>query len=78
MNVYIKYFGRAGELAETESENLDLPENITSGEFKEILIQRKPALAELSFQLAVNHKLHTEEKLKDGDKLAVLPPFAGG
>ena len=38
-----------------------------------------PALKKYSYKIAVNQEIITEEKkLKDGDEVSFLPPFAGG
>ncbi len=38
-----------------------------------------PSLAELSFRIAVNHTLVSENTpLLDNDEVALLPPFSGG
>ena len=38
-----------------------------------------PALKKYTYKIAVNQEIITEEKkLKDGDEVAFLPPFAGG
>lgn len=38
-----------------------------------------PAIVHYSYRMALNNELITDDaKLKDGDEVACLPPFAGG
>lgn len=51
--------------------NLDELQKSLTGEF--------PDLLKYMYQLSVNQKLVSgNETLKDGDEIALLPPFAGG
>ncbi len=78
MNIDIKYFGQAGEIAGTDRETLEVPTGMDTSELKEFLKTRSPGFRNLSYQVAVNKELNVKRELRDGDEIAVLPPFAGG
>lgn len=46
---------------------------------KTYIFEKTPELKGLSFQVSVNQEITQDNlKLKDGDEVALLPPFAGG
>jgi molybdopterin converting factor subunit 1 len=66
-------------------EEIDLPvhEYISLGKLKDILKNRFPAISESldkkSIMISVNHELATDKTvIRDGDEVALLPPFSGG
>jgi molybdopterin converting factor subunit 1 len=81
MNVTVKLFARAKDLAGTESVCVDLPEGATVAELRQRLTAQFPALAGLLQRSAIG---------VDGDfaadrtpvsasaEIAVLPPVSGG
>ncbi|WP_437395256.1 MoaD/ThiS family protein [Flagellimonas lutimaris] len=78
MKVTVKYFGLVAEAAEKFEEVMELNGQLTALELKEqclngLLIEDKD-----SVQIAVNQNLDDKTTLKDGDEVALLPPFAGG
>ncbi|HRH56908.1 MAG TPA: MoaD/ThiS family protein [Chitinophagales bacterium] len=60
--------------------NLEFVTNTTNTRTLNHNLQKDfPALKKYSYKIAVNQEIITEEKkLKDGDEVAFLPPFAGG
>ncbi len=69
-----------GILAEKAAEDELLLENISSlKDLKEYLFGRYPSFADYKFRISVNQTLiEGNKKLKEGDEVALLPPFAGG
>lgn len=77
MKIELKYFGVLAEIAKRHTEVVDVSDSITS-EALNSEISEKYGFKDLDYRLAVNHKLNSEENLKNGDEIAFLPPFAGG
>ncbi len=78
MKLKIKYFGMLSEIAENDSEFLEL-NPISVSELKKVLQERYPKFITMNFKIAVNHSLVDESaSLKNNDEIALLPPFAGG
>ena len=74
----VKYFGMIAEIAGASENEIELSDSTLFG-LREHLIGSIPKLNEMSFQIAVNHKISSVELvLKEEDELAILPPFAGG
>ncbi|WP_420577238.1 MoaD/ThiS family protein [Ekhidna sp.] len=78
MTVTIKYFGAVEEVTGIVEESLAIDESQSLEDIKQQLLSKYAGMNELSFQLAVNQTLTESTTLKDGDEVAVLPPFAGG
>jgi len=78
MKVKLLYYGMISELFGKNEEEIEQSfRNIK--ELKSMLIDIKPKLKELSFIFAVNNEIVEEfEGIKNGDIIALLPPFAGG
>ncbi len=52
---------------------------LSLSELKSKLINDFPGIEQLSFAFAVNNTIqHDDKPLKDGDIVALLPPFSGG
>jgi len=79
MKVKVKYFGAIAEQAGTSEETLDLT---TIGseviDIKAYCIQKYNLATDDYMQVAINQELNKEGKLRAGDEIAFLPPFAGG
>ena len=69
-----------GILAEKADEDELILEDISSlKDIKEYLFGRYPSFEEYKFRISVNQTLiEGDKKLKEGDEVALLPPFAGG
>lgn len=74
--ITVLYFGIAQDICGKTEEKLS-----ASGteELKRIITDKYPELRNISFRIALNSSLRNgNEKLSAGDKVAILPPFAGG
>ncbi|MBR9855726.1 MAG: MoaD/ThiS family protein [Algicola sp.] len=78
MTVTIKYFGLVAEAAERFEEILELDGVLTASELKAQCLNGLAIADKESVQIAVNQNLDDKITLKDGDEVALLPPFAGG
>jgi len=78
MKVTVKYFGLVAEAAEKSEEVLELNGALTALELKEQCLNGLAIADKESVQIAVNQNLDDTITLKDGDEVALLPPFAGG
>jgi molybdopterin synthase sulfur carrier subunit len=77
MGIQIKIFGQLAELI--GSDQLLLHDVKDTDLLKKKLISDYPKLVDYPFVVAVDKKAINENKaLKDGDEVALLPPFAGG
>ena len=54
MEIEVKYFAAAREAVGTHEVALDVPEGVTVGEFREMLMAAHPGLRDLSLHYAVN------------------------
>lgn len=78
MKVTIKYFGMIAESAGKQEEIMDLPEDFSAENLKDQQVEKYGLKDPEAVQLAVNQQLNQDIKLKEGDEIAFLPPFAGG
>ena len=78
MKIKVKYFGMIAEAAGRNEEVLELSEEISAADLKTRQVQHYQIKDSDSVQIAVNQNLDKEVKLKEGDEVAFLPPFAGG
>lgn len=81
--VKIRFFAMLKNKVGQEEVTLDVPENISLEKFKQILKKEFPAITEFlvrkSILISVNQEFATESTIiKDGDEVALLPPFSGG
>ena len=78
MKVTIKYFGLVAEAAEKSEEVMEFDGTLTASELKVKCLNGLSIVDKDSVQIAVNQNLDDKTTLKDGDEVALLPPFAGG
>lgn len=79
MRITVKYFGAIAEETGTTEEVLNLNETGHSiDELKAYCIKKYDLEDDESIQLAVNQELNKKVRLKEGDEVAFLPPYAGG
>ena len=77
MNLKILYFGITAEITGKDSETITGAED--SDSINQKLIGLYPELKNANYRLAVNlEMINGNAVLKDGDEVALLPPFAGG
>ena len=81
MNVEISYFGPAREALGVGREVLEIAEMTDVDRFMQHLAAVRPAIAHLipACRLAIGERYASSgEVLSDGDRLAIIPPVAGG
>ena len=77
--VIVKYFGIISEKTGKNEEKIELTVNDISNFLKKIFLQYN--LEKFSVNISVNHEiinLNQQYNIKNGDEIAILPPFAGG
>tara|TARA_B100001057_G_C22426682_1_gene785739 strand:- start:133 stop:402 length:270 start_codon:yes stop_codon:yes gene_type:complete len=77
--VIVKYFGIISEKTGKNEEKIELTVNDISNFLKKIFLQYN--LEKFSVNISVNHKIiniNQPYNIKNGDEIAILPPFAGG
>lgn len=80
MRLKVKYFSIARDAAGTSLEELELSQNATVAQLKEVLWRLHPKLSELEgLLLLVNgNQVQDSQALREGDEVAVIPPVSGG
>ncbi len=81
MNISIRLFAKAKDLAGTDHATLQLPTGATLGHARALLVETYPALAPLASRLlaAVNTDYAADaHELCDGAEVAFFPPVSGG
>jgi molybdopterin synthase sulfur carrier subunit len=79
MQVQVRYFAAAKAATGVAEESRVLPSGATIGGFLEDLASSSPAVfARCSFIVNGTATTDRNQVLGDGDRLDVLPPFAGG
>lgn len=77
MKIRLKCFGRLAEI--TGKSELEVSEIADTDLLLEKMRRDFPGLNGCSFLISVNMKLvKSNQQLKQGDEVALLPPFAGG
>ncbi|MBI5286802.1 MAG: molybdopterin converting factor subunit 1 [Deltaproteobacteria bacterium] len=81
--ITVRFFAMLKGKVGKEEVKLPLPGPITFGELRDLLKKEFPAIAEhiekRSIMVSVNQELATSDTIiKDGDEIALLPPFSGG
>jgi len=78
MEMNLKYFGILSEITGKPDEWLESPAE-TVGDLLEELNAKYPAMKLVPCQVSVNQKLAERVSvLREGDEIAILPPFSGG
>lgn len=81
MNVRLKLFSLARDLAGFSEQVVDLGRNPRAGEVLAYLAEHNPEFGawRASIRLAVNEEyVSNEHPLNEGDEVAVIPPVSGG
>ncbi len=77
MKVKVLFFGVLAEISGTECKHYTDVRSL--GDLKLRLIDDFPEIAHYSYRISLNNELtDNDPSLKDGDELALMPPFAGG
>ncbi len=77
MEVSILFFGDLATIVDAKKIVLQNMEDTIS--MNEYILEQYPSLKNKTYRIAVNRELVIERReLKDGDEIALLPPFAGG
>ncbi|UII26341.1 MoaD/ThiS family protein [Fulvivirga maritima] len=78
-SVTIKYFGAIAEQTGVGNETLELTDDLkNASQIKAYCINKYNLNDEDSIQVAINQQLNDQGDVKEGDEIALLPPFAGG
>lgn len=80
MEITIKYFGIIADITQKTEEVLFIDvESIALKKMQSKIEVNYPKILVINYSIAVNQKfLQNDILLKDGDIIALLPPFAGG
>jgi molybdopterin converting factor subunit 1 len=81
MNVTVRFFARAKDLAGVDQVEVNLDEPVTVGDLRQRLLQKYPQLAPMASVLlvAVNSMYANDPTmLVNGVEVAVFPPVSGG
>lgn len=67
------------ECAQREEEQIEVPEEVTVADFRELIIRHIPTLEKKTFKVACNKKVVAEDVfLPTNAEIALLPPYSGG
>jgi molybdopterin synthase sulfur carrier subunit len=81
VKIEVLYFAQVREAMGTESEMLDVDDGATVDDVVAVLRSRTQwaSIAALPLSYAVNEEIVRPDKsVRDGDRLALLPPVSGG
>ena len=81
MTVTVQLWGQFARIADQRELRLDLPAGATTGSLLKAIYARWPQLAALDKSLLVAVGLewvNRDQPLKDGDRVSLAPPVAGG
>lgn len=77
MEVRVLFFGVLAEEAAADEITLEAADDLQATE--ELILKKYPGFKKYSYRLSVNKVIvKGNERLKDGDEIALMPPFAGG
>lgn len=81
--ISILFFAKCRELVKSSKEYLEVPDSISGADLRSLVISTHPKLQVIgkSCVFALNEEYIEDSSLlnlKDGDKLAVVPPISGG
>lgn len=81
MQVPLKLFALARQIAGVSEVVLDLPQNATVGDLKRVLAETSPAIVPLlrNLMIAVNSEYAADDLvIPPGAEVAAIPPVSGG
>jgi len=81
--VTVKYFASLRQIADKEEESFDLNGETTLAKLAEVIATTQPTIGEMvrnkKVAISVNHDIVPLDTIvRDGDEIALLPPFSGG
>lgn len=75
----VLYFAELKDIANQQSETIDVSKPLTVEAFKVMIVERYPEMAHKQFQIAVNEEfVKLTDYIKPGDTVALIPPVSGG
>lgn len=80
MEITVKYFGIIADITQKNEEVFVIDENLNTVKKLQLKLEvNYPKLLVIKYSIAVNKKfLQNDVLLEKDDKIALLPPFAGG
>lgn len=80
MEITVKYFGIIADITQKNEEVFVIDENLNTAKKLQLKLEvNYPKLLVIKYSIAVNKKfLQNDVLLEKDDKIALLPPFAGG
>ncbi|MBS4026999.1 MAG: molybdopterin converting factor subunit 1 [Ignavibacteriales bacterium] len=81
MNINIKFFAAAKEVAGKEEMQFSLPSSSTASSLLDLLVEQFPGLQEWKqyVRVAVNQEyVSLDYALNENDEVAIIPPVSGG
>jgi len=81
--ITVKYFASLKQMAGKDEDQFDIGAETTLQQLSEKISQTLPQIGELmrenKVMISVNHDVVPQDTIvKDGDEIALLPPFSGG
>jgi len=81
--VTVKYFANLKQMAGKDEDQFDISEGTTLGQLSDLIKQSVPQLGDMVREKKVMISLNydvvpLDTVVKDGDEIALLPPFSGG
>jgi molybdopterin converting factor small subunit len=79
MKIKLLFFGALTDVIGAQEEIVEVNDNLDITYLNLDLLSRYPTLSNFKYKIALNKiVVDKDQKLKDGDEVAFLPPFAGG
>ncbi len=81
--ITVKYFANLKQMAGKDEDQFDINEGTTLEQLSELIGQSVPQLGEMvrekKVMISLNYDMvPLDTVVKDGDEIALLPPFSGG
>ncbi len=79
MTINVDYYGMLKDHSGRRSETMEISQ-CSVREFKKSIVEKYPGMSNIPFQIAVDSRLTNSDQLeiRDGERISLLPPFAGG
>jgi molybdopterin converting factor small subunit len=79
MKIKLLFFGALTDVIGAQEEIVEVNDNLDITYLNLDLLSRYPSLSNFKYKIALNKiVVDKDQKLKEGDEVAFLPPFAGG